>query len=71
MEIQSSALELFVTEVDDFYKLAIHQHDNSFHFINKPLLPATTKASLYDILSTLFPMHCAVLELICTTNHNL
>jgi hypothetical protein len=52
MEIQSSALKLFVTKVDDLYKLAIHQHYNSFYFINEPLLPATTKAMLYGILST-------------------
>jgi hypothetical protein len=71
MEIQSSALELFVTKVDDLYKEAIHQHYNSFHFINEPLLPPTTKANLFDILSLRFPMHCSVLESICTTDRNL
>jgi hypothetical protein len=44
MEIQSSALELFLFEVDQLYKLAIQQHCNSFHFVNEPLLPFSTKA---------------------------
>jgi hypothetical protein len=70
-EIQSSALELFVTKVNNLYKVAIQQHYNSFHFINEPLLPTTTKAKLFDILSTCFPMHCSVLESICTTDCNL
>jgi hypothetical protein len=69
-EIQSSALELFVTKVDNLYKVAIQQHYNSFHCINEPLLATTTKAKLFDILSTHFPMHCSVLESICTTDHN-
>jgi hypothetical protein len=70
MEIQSSALELFVFEVDQLYKLAIQQHYNAFHFVNKPLTPIATKAMLYDEMSTRFPMHCAVLESICTTERN-
>jgi hypothetical protein len=71
LEIQSSALELFVFEVDNLYKMAIQQHYNSFHFINAPLLPSTTKALLYAELRTRFPMHCAVLDSICTTERNL
>jgi hypothetical protein len=62
---------LFVFEVDQLYKLAIQQHYNSFHFVDEPLIPIATKALLYDKMSTCFPMHCAVLESICTTEWNL
>jgi hypothetical protein len=70
IEMQSSALDLFVTEVDELYKAAIIQHYNSFHFLNKPLLPSTTKRGLYKTLSQRFPMHCSVLDSICTTDRN-
>jgi hypothetical protein len=70
MVIQLSALELFVFEVDQLYKLAIQQHYNSFHFVNEPLIPIATKALFYDEMSTRFPMHCSVLESICTTERN-
>jgi hypothetical protein len=71
LEIQSSALELFVFEVDQLYKLAIQQHYNSFHFVNEPLIPVATKDLLYNKMCTRFPMHSAVLESICTTERNL
>jgi hypothetical protein len=70
MEIQSSALQLFVFEVDQLYKLAIQQHYNSFHFVNEPLLPFSTKALLYEEMSNRFPMHCAGLDSICTAEWN-
>jgi hypothetical protein len=70
-EIQSSALDLFLSKVDDLYKLAIAQHYNSFHFVNEPLLPSATKAMLYKALSDRFPMHCSVLDSVCTTDRNL
>jgi hypothetical protein len=68
--MQSSALDLFVTEVDELYKAAIIQHYNLFHFLNEPLLPSTTKRGLYKTLSQRFPMHCSVLDSICTTDRN-
>jgi hypothetical protein len=71
IEIQSSALDAFVTEVDDLYKMAILQHFNSFHYVNEPLLPSSTKNQLYHTLSKRFPMHCSVLDSICTTERNL
>jgi hypothetical protein len=71
IEIQSSALELFVAKVDQLYKLAMQQHYNSFHFVKEPLLPSTTKAMLYITLSQRFPMHCSVLDSICTMERNL
>jgi hypothetical protein len=71
MEIQSSALELFVFKVDQLYKLAIQQHYNAFHFVNELLIPAVMKDLLYNEMSTWFPMHSAVLESICTTERNL
>jgi hypothetical protein len=70
-EIQSSSLDLFLSEVDDLYKLVIVQHSNNFHFVNEPLLPSTTKTMLYETLNQRFPMHCSVLESICTTERNL
>jgi hypothetical protein len=71
MEIQLSALELFVTKVNNLYKLTIHQHYNSFHYINEPLLPLSTKAQLYQTLSSRFPMHYAVLDSIYMMDWNL
>jgi hypothetical protein len=70
MEIQSSALELFVFEVDQLYNLAIQQHCNSFHFVDEPLISIATKALFCDEMSTHFLMHCLVLESICTTKQN-
>jgi hypothetical protein len=67
IEIQSSALDTFVTEVNHLYKLAILQHFNSFHYVNEPPLPSLTKVELYKTLSKQFPMHCSVLDSICTT----
>jgi hypothetical protein len=65
------ALETFVIKVDNLYKLAILQHFNSFHYVNEPLLPSSTKVLLYKTLSKWFPMHCTVLDSICTTKRNL
>jgi hypothetical protein len=66
-----SYLDELRMEIHNLYKVAIHQHYNSFHFINEPLLPMTTKAMLYDILSSCFLMHFSALESICTTDRNL
>jgi hypothetical protein len=51
IEIQLSALDAFITEVDNLYKLAILQHFNLFHYVNEPLLPSSTKVELYKTLS--------------------
>jgi hypothetical protein len=50
IEIQSSALDTFVTKVDNLYKLAILQDFNSFHYVNEALLPSSTKVELYKSL---------------------
>jgi hypothetical protein len=71
IEIQSLALELFVINVDNLYKLTILQHYNLFHYVNEPLLPSSTKVLLYKTLSKRFPMHCTLLDYICTTERNL
>ena len=72
MGIQSSGLELFGFKVDKLYKLAVQQHHNLFHFVNEPLLSSSsTKTMLYEEMSNWFPMHCTVLNSICTDKQNL
>jgi hypothetical protein len=47
---------LFATNVNDFYKVAIQQHYNSFILVSKPLLlpPTISPADTFNIVLPLF-----------------